>query len=281
MHATSARLAAAVALAAAALAAPGAPANAGELTVDLGGRTETFTTEQLLARPDAATVEVPLDATYRRPTTYRAVPFRALLRGMALAPGEDVEVVARDGFVTTLPSALVFPPTGTGGSVPWLAVEPPGAPWPAAAKNLATGPFYLVWLDPEASGVRTEQWPFAVAAVGPAPAPLARWPQIAVDPAVPADSPIRAGQAVFATQCMVCHTLNGAGSAEVGPDLNLPRNPTEYLQPWALKSLVRDPGSVRRWSDMRMTGFDEAALPDADLDRVVAYLAHMAGRKAR
>jgi hypothetical protein len=30
-----------------------------------------------------------------------------------------------------------------------------------------------------------------------------------------------------------------------------------------------------------MTGFDEAALPDADLDRVVAYLAHMAGRKGR
>ena len=129
--------------------------------------------------------------------------------------------------------------------------------------------------------MRTEQWPFAVAAVRPAPSPLARWPQIAVDPAVPADSPIRAGQALFVTQCMVCHTLNGAGSAEVGPDLNLPHNPTEYLQPWALKSLIRDPGSVRRWPDMRMTGFDAAALPDADLDRVVAYLAHMAGRKAR
>ncbi|HEX6015811.1 MAG TPA: c-type cytochrome [Geminicoccaceae bacterium] len=281
MHAASARLAAAVALALTMFAAPGASAGAGELAVDLGGRTKTFTTEQLLARPDAATIEVPLDATYRRPMNYRAVPFRALLQGMALAPGEDVEVVARDGFVTTLPSALVFPPSGRGGSVPWLAVEPPEAPWPPAAKDLATGPFYLVWLDPEASGVRTEQWPFAVAAVRSAPSPLARWPQIAVDPAVPADSTIRAGQALFVIQCMVCHTLNGAGSAEVGPDLNLPHNPTEYLQPWALKSLIRDPGSVRRWPDMRMTGFDAAALPDADLDRVVAYLAHMAGRKAR
>ena len=105
--------------------------------------------------------------------------------------------------------------------------------------------------------------------------------QIAIDPAVPSESPIRAGQALFVTQCMVCPTLNGAGSAEVGPDLNLPRNPTEYLQPWALKSLIRDPSSVRRWPDMRMTGFDETALPEADLDRVVAYLAHMAGRKER
>jgi hypothetical protein len=30
-----------------------------------------------------------------------------------------------------------------------------------------------------------------------------------------------------------------------------------------------------------MIGFEEEALPDADLDRVVAYLAHMAGRKTR
>jgi hypothetical protein len=131
--------------------------------------------QQFLARPDAATIEVPQDATYRRPMTYRAVPLRALLRGTTLAPGEDVKVVARDGIVTTLPSTLVFPPAGRG-SVPWLAIEPPGAPWPPPAEGVATGPFYLVWLNQEASGVRREQRPFAVAAVGSAPSPTARWP---------------------------------------------------------------------------------------------------------
>ena len=36
---------------------------------------------------------------------------------------------------------------------------------------------------------------------------------------------------------MVCYTLNGAGNAHVGPDLNLPQNPTEYLVPTALRQL--------------------------------------------
>jgi hypothetical protein len=43
--------------------------------------------------------------------------------------------------------------------------------------------------------------------------------------------------------------------------------------------LLRDPGSVRRWPEMRMHGFDAAAMSDAELDAVVAYLAYMAGRK--
>jgi mono/diheme cytochrome c family protein len=46
----------------------------------------------------------------------------------------------------------------------------------------------------------------------------------------------RARQTLFVTQCLVCHKLNGAGSADVGPDLNLPENPTEYFQASALVS---------------------------------------------
>jgi mono/diheme cytochrome c family protein len=277
MH-LSTRYFAALALLVAPLLPPGRAAKTAELTVELSNRAETLTTEQLLARPDAATIEVPRDATYGRPMTYRAVPLRALLQAMTLAPRKDLEVVARDGFVATLPAALVFPPIG-GGSVPWLAVEPPNAPWPPPAEGVTTGPFYLVWLNPGASGVRSEQWPFAVAAIRPAPSPEARWPEIAVDAGVPVGSLIRAGQALFVTQCLVCHPLNGAGAAHVGPDLNLPHNPTEYFQPWALKAFLRDPGSVRRWSDMRMRGFDAAVMSDAELEAIVAYLAYMAGRR--
>jgi mono/diheme cytochrome c family protein len=69
---------------------------------------------------------------------------------------------------------------------------------------------------------------------------------------------------------MVCHPVNGAGTARIGPDLNLPLNPTEYFQPAALKTFLRDPASVRRWPEMRMLGFDATAMSDADLDAVVA-----------
>ena len=62
------------------------PAVAAELTVDTGGP-RIFTTAELLARPDAATITVPDDATYRREMTYRAVPLRALIEGAPPAVG--------------------------------------------------------------------------------------------------------------------------------------------------------------------------------------------------
>jgi mono/diheme cytochrome c family protein len=254
------------------------PIMAAELIVNLGHEMR-LTTEALLARPDVRTLEVPGDVAYQRTMTYRAVPLRALLGVKALPAGEDLQIVASDGFVTTLPAALVFDDKPNG-AVPWLAIEPPGKPWPKTPGGQATGPFYLVWIHPSASGVKSEQWPYQVASMRTVAAHAARWPQLAVGDDVPGDSPIRKGATVFATQCMVCHRMNGAGDASLGPDLNLPHNPTEYFQPWALRALIRDPGSVRAWPDMKMHGFAPAALSDADLDAIIAYLKYMSARRS-
>ena len=59
------------------------------LTVTVGGETRNFTREALLARSDAATIEVPFDISYRVPMTYRAVPVAALLAGMKVPPERD------------------------------------------------------------------------------------------------------------------------------------------------------------------------------------------------
>ncbi|SMH56289.1 c-type cytochrome [Azospirillum agricola] len=259
-----------------------APASAGgpELTVAVGGIERRFDRDALLARPDAVTVDIPADVSYGRPMRYRAVPLASLI-GLDRFPADAVlEGVASDGFAATLPPELCLQ-TDDRGSVAFLAVEPADRPWPQLpGKTVSAGPFYLVWVRPEASGVRSEQWPYQLARLVSVDDPLKRWPQLAVDAALPADSPARAGQAVFVTQCMACHRLSGAGSAEVGPDLNRPMNPTEYLTPAGLARLIRDPRSVRSWPEQRMPGFDPAMLSDADLERVVAYLGHMAGRKA-
>jgi hypothetical protein len=94
MHTASARFVAAAALGAAALAGS---AGAGELTVDLGDGTETSTTERLLARPDAATVEVPLDATYRRPMSHRADAYLAHMAGRKERPSGSMPQLRRTG----------------------------------------------------------------------------------------------------------------------------------------------------------------------------------------
>ncbi|VXC66123.1 Cytochrome c, mono-and diheme variants (fragment) [Pseudomonas sp. 8Z] len=56
---------------------------------------------------------------------------------------------------------------------------------------------------------------------------------------------------------MVCHRLNGAGDAELGPDLNIPHSPTEYFGGDFLRQYIRAPQSLRRWPQARMPGFSE------------------------
>ncbi|MFI5012456.1 MAG: c-type cytochrome [Hyphomicrobiales bacterium] len=249
------------------------------LMIDVGGTTRRFTREQLLSNPSIAEIDVARDPSYRRAMHYRAAPLERLLAGIDLPRDQVLEAVASDGFVGMLPVDLVLhaPP---GGAQAYLAIETAEAPWPPLpGKEASAGPFYVVWLRSETSGVRSEQWPYQVAAIRGVDSPAKRWPALGVDPRLRAGDSVRAGQTLFVTQCLVCHKLNGAGSADVGPDLNLPENPTEYFRASALKRYIRDPSSLRHWSNMQMKGFDKEALSDHEIDLIVAYLRHMAGRK--
>jgi mono/diheme cytochrome c family protein len=244
------------------------------LTVRFGDQTRRLTAAELLARPDARTITVEDKDAYKRPMTYRAVPLLALL-----PPGgrfDTLEVRATDGYAAQLPMALLRRAAQggpRGGAVPWLAIEPPDHPWPVLpGKNMTAGPFYIVWQNPERSGVAPEQWPYAVAELEGVESPAHRWPQLRLDASVPADAPARRGQEVFVTFCLACHRLDGGGAATMGPDLGRPMSPTRYLTEPGLRALIRDPKSVRTWPEQHMPGFDEATLPEADLDAVIAYL---------
>jgi len=220
------------------------------ITVTVGNDTRSFTRGELLVRRDATTIEVARDVTYRMPMTYRAVPVASLLAGMTLPPDNVIEAVALDGFIAQLPLDLVLN-TDESEAVAWLAIEPPDHPWPPIPeKDVSAGPFYIVWTGAEVSSIRSEQWPFQMAQLVSQPSPASRWPALAVNTALPPTDPIRSGQDLFVVQCFTCHKLNGAGASDVGPDLNLPQNPTEYLTPQGLHDLIRNPRACahgRRW----------------------------------
>jgi mono/diheme cytochrome c family protein len=264
----------------AALLLPGM-ARAAEPTLEIavGGETRSYTRDQLLARPDAATIEVEKDVTYGGPMAYRAVPVAALLSGLTFPTDSVVEAVAVDGFAAQIPLDLLRN-TDASKAIAWVAIEPADHPWPKiAGKDYTAGPLYVVWTGPEAASIRSEYWAYQLAKFESQLSPIARWPGLAVDQSLPADDPIRAGQKLYIAQCLPCHKLNGGGASDVGPDLNVPMNPTQYMTAVGLHALIRDPKSVRSWPGMKMNGLPPALLSDREIDLIIGYLKHMAGRK--
>lgn len=251
------------------------PAGAAQLTIELDHASKTWQTAELLNHPAAQTVQVVDDVSYKRNMTYRAVPLAVLLP--SLQPGNHVQAVALDGFAAELNAA---PLLQTQGARAWLAVEDPSQPWPALAEGKpSAGPFYLVWTDPQAGHISPEQWPFQISAIKQLKTVAERFPALLPDPKLAADDPINQGFVLFQKNCMACHRLNGGGDAQVGPDLNIPYSPTEYFGGDFLKRYIRDPQSLRHWPQAKMPAFATSVLPDAELDLLVGYLKHMAGRK--
>ncbi|MEO8489054.1 cytochrome c [Pseudomonas sp.] len=251
------------------------PGSAAQLTLELDHTSKTWQTAELLARKDVQTVQVADDVSYKRTMTYRAVPLAALLPG--LKPENHLQAVALDGFAAELSAA---PLLQTDGARAWLAVEDPAHPWPALANGKpSAGPFYLVWTDPQAGHISPEQWPFQLSGIKQLKTVAERFPALRPDPTLAANDPVNQGFALFQKNCLACHRLNGAGDAQVGPDLNVPYNPTEYFSGDFLKRYIRDPQSLRHWPQAKMPAFAVSVLPDNELDLLVGYLKHMAGRK--
>jgi len=47
-----------------------------------------------------------------------------------------------------------------------VEIEFTGEPWPPLPqRNVSAGPFYVVWDQPQRSGVTSEQWPYALASL--------------------------------------------------------------------------------------------------------------------
>lgn len=253
----------------------GLPLQAAQLVLDLGNGSRTWQTRELLQLPQARTITVTDDVSYKRDMQYRAVPLAVLLAG--IKDSDHLQAVALDGFAAELPAA---PLINTQGAKAWLAIEDPAQPWPPLASGKpSAGPFYLVWTHPETGHISPEQWPFQVASIKRLAAVAERFPALLPDPALAANDSINRGFALFQKNCLACHRLNGAGDAQFGPDLNIPYSPTEYFGAEFLTRYIRDPQSLRQWPQAKMPGFSTAVLPDAELQMLVDYLRHMAGRK--
>lgn len=86
---------------------------------------------------------------------------------------------------------------------------------------------------------------------------------------IQADSLLSEGYQLFEATCGKCHSMNKEGG-HVGPELNYPKNITEYRSKEFMKSFVNNPKSYRYNSIMPAMGFS-----DEQFDLVYNYLVAM------
>jgi mono/diheme cytochrome c family protein len=265
--------------AALAIASTTAHAAQATLTIIADQQRVVFSQSQLLSRHDIQTISV-ADSVYKqRFTLFKAIPIANLLSGLTIPEFSVVQCNGADGFSAILEKTRLLSPDPKA-SKAYLAIEDPKSPWPdLVGKTTSAGPFYLVWTDPQASAIGREEWPFQVVSIAILSGTRSAFPNIY--PADDAAPTVQNGFKSFLRNCFACHKMNGNGTGSIGPDLNLPLNPTEYLEETALAALIRHPASVRTWPGMVMRGFSEAAIPDAERADLIAYLRYMSKTKAK
>jgi len=247
---------------------------AAELEFKFPSVEKTFTTKELLK--NAVDVELGADPTYSsKQIKYKAIDLKKFMRDLLgakhMPPAEsNLLFEALDGFQVVIPAKLLF---YTHGLDHYLAIENPSDLWPKLKKKDASaGPFYLIWQG-NTKNVGQEDWPFMVNKIMYKKRFEDEYPKT-----VPSskDKVVLSGYQVFKKNCFACHAFNGDGGNKMGPDMNMPHSPSEYMVKKYFIKYVRNPQSLRKWQGSQMSSFTKAVVSDKELDALWQYMKHMA-----
>lgn len=227
-----------------------------------GAERGVFTLAQLRARVAEATV-TGFDPYYQRVKTWRALPLEPVLRlAFAERPLASLEFTLRasDGYTVPVSGARLL----EGGA--YLAFADAAGAWePIGEKRSNPGPWYLVWAGQAQRDLTTHPRPWALESI--AIEPFERAFPLVVPKST--DARVQRGFELFRGQCLKCHAINQQGG-RVGPELNVPKNVTEYRDEAFLRAWIRDPFSFRV---SVMPGSPH--LSEEELSSVLAYLSAM------
>ena len=240
----------------------------------------SLTVEALTTRIEPRSVEV-FEPYERARVTFTALPLEKVLDeayGPTWRTHEAILFTCRDGYQPTIPVRRVldhraFLAIARGGDTGFTIVKYEEG----RRKRIELAPFYVIWDNVDNPRVRNEGdygWPYQVFQID-----LISFQSRFREMAPPRDSnpEVVAGFDAFVVHCSKCHAINGRGGA-VGPELNYPVNPTEYLKDGWLRKWIDDPTSMRLAPRMPPLNPD---LPERAriIDEIIAYLEAMASHK--
>jgi mono/diheme cytochrome c family protein len=244
--------------------------------------TRRLTLAQLRAALRTDTASVAQDPSYeRRAKRYVGFPLEDVLAlaGLRPSPDEVLYFTASDGFRATLSEAPGA--GGVHGMIAFADLDAPGG-WELlghGADRKSPAPFYLVWTGADTAAAARRPWPYQLVRIEVVD--LRRQYDRIYPTGVAQTDPVYRGYRAFVVtsrkgdQCVSCHSLNLQGGA-VGPELNVPRNITEYRDDATLMAFIRNPRAFRARSPMPAF---ESDLTEQELRDILAYLHWLRDRK--
>ncbi|MGB3051013.1 MAG: c-type cytochrome [Polyangiales bacterium] len=241
---------------------------------------KSLTVEQMKKNLEPLRLEV-FEPYEHANVVFTALPLERVLDeayGPAWRTREAILFSCRDGYEPTIPVRRVLDHRA------FLAIDRPGdvgftilKDEEGTTRRIELSPFYVIWENLDNARVRTEGdygWPYQVVRIDLVSF-RSRFQEMA--PPANSDAQVLAGFDAFVAHCSKCHTINGHGGT-IGPELNYPANPIEYMKDEWLRKWIDDPTRMRRAPRMPPLNPD---LPDRAriIDEIVAYLGAMASHK--
>jgi len=250
----------------------GSNAVAQELRVVLPqNKTVAFTIENLQAALPEVEVSID-DPVFRQTIIFQGFELAGVLQlagWNSSMVGDEISFITQDGYAPTTAIStlklrkayLVYTQKGKAG----LGKVEQGK------ALLDAGPFYVVWEDDPASKVEVP-WPYQLVAIEVID--FSSQYNLMMPSGVTANSAEQQGFELFKVSCMRCHSINLQGG-DLGPELNVPKNVTEYWSDQDLRAFIKDASSFHARSKMPpFTHFNAA-----QIDQLMRYLGKMRTQK--
>ena len=225
--------------------------------------------------PKPQTIKVSHDPIYNKAKEYEAYPLAEILNKIVVPDSlkaVDLVIVftATDGYKAAMAYSDAIAEQG------FIAFRDKGAEskkwldFKFGKQTMTPAPYYLVWPKKGLDEWRYP-WPFQLVSLSLQPA------KAYFGTAAPASSnaQVNNGFVLFSRYCIRCHSVNLSGG-KVGPELNIPKNITEYFKEQELPKFILNATAYR--AGTKMPNFESIITAD-DAQDIMSYLKQMKSQK--